>query len=111
MLSVYEPWCSTIYIEDEMDILSSHYRDLEQEHTKFDLKNKIKLIGHDLPNNDITVEFDVTLMNQDAFNMLMQMSDIITESGEIGEFKLDIFNIKIKAMNTYEHDLINIYNK
>ena len=110
-LAVYEPWCTNIYIDDEMDVLGSHYVDLEQEYTKFNLKDKIKLIGHNTPNNDITIEFDVTLMNQDSFVMLTQMSDIITESGEVGNFKLDIFDIKIKSMNTSEHNFTHIYNK
>jgi hypothetical protein len=110
-LAVYEPWCTNIYIEDEMDVLGSHYRDLEQDYTTVNLADKIKIIGYSIPNNDIVIEFDATLMNQDSFNMLMQMSDIISESGEVGEFKLDIFNIKINVMNTFEHDLIHIYNK
>jgi hypothetical protein len=110
-LAVYEPWCSTIYIEDEMGVLKTNYIELEQQHTKIDLEDKIKLIGHDVPNNNIVVEFDVTLMNQDSFNMLTQLPEIIAESGDIGTFKLDIFKIDIKDMTTYEHNLINIYNK
>ena len=110
-LAVYEPWCNTIYINDEMGVLEASYYELEQKHTLINLKDKIKLIGHDIPQNEIVVEFDATLMNQDAFNMIMQLPEIIEESGEVGEFELDIFKINIRAMNTYEHDLIHIYNK
>jgi glycosyltransferase involved in cell wall biosynthesis len=110
-LAVYEPWCSTIYIDDEMGVLEASYYELEQQHTLINLKDKIKQIKHDIPNNDIIVKFDATLMNQDSFNMLTQLPEIITESGDIGEFELDIFKIKIQSLNTYERDLIHIYNK
>ena len=110
-LAVYEPWCSTIYIDDEMGVLEASYYELEQQHTLINLKDKIKQIKHDIPNNDIIVKFDATLMNQDSFNMLTQLPEIITESGDIGEFELDIFKIKIQSLNTYERNLIHIYNK
>jgi glycosyltransferase involved in cell wall biosynthesis len=110
-LAVYEPWCSTIYIDDEMGVLEASYYELEQQHTLINLKDKIKQIKHDIPNNDIIVKFDATLMDQDSFNMLTQLPEIITESGDIGEFELDIFKIKIQSLNTYERNLIHIYNK
>ena len=110
LLQALEPWCNTIYIEDT-DVLTSHYLDLEQPHTKINLADKIKVIGYTLPNNDVTVEFDGTKLTQDSFNILMQLSEIITESGEIGTFELDIFKITINNMVTYENELIHIYNK
>jgi hypothetical protein len=109
-LAVYEPWCNNIYIKDDMGVLESSYYDLEQSHTKFNLKDRIRgyMFGDKDKPNDIIVEFDATLMNQDSFNMLMQLSDIITESGEVGTFELDIFKISINNMTTYEHTLINL---
>ena len=109
-LAVLEPWCSTIYIEDT-DVLTSHYLDLEQQHTTINLADKIKVIGYNVPDNDIVVEFDTTKLNQESFNILTQLPEIITESGEAGTFELDIFKITINNMTTYEHDLIHIYNK
>jgi hypothetical protein len=110
LLQALEPWCSTIHIEDT-DVLTSHYLDLEQPNTKINLADKIKVIGYTTPNNDIIIEFDGTKLTQDSFNILMQLSEIITESGEIGTFELDIFKITINNMTTYEHELIHIYNK
>ena len=109
-LAVLEPWCSTIYIEDT-DVLTSHYLDLEQQHTTINLADKIKVIGYSALNNDIVVEFETTKLNQESFNILMQLPEIIAESGEVGIFELDIFKITINNMTTYEHDLIHIYNK
>jgi glycosyltransferase involved in cell wall biosynthesis len=111
MLAALEPWCSTIYIEDDMEVLTDNYIDLEQKNTKINLKDKIKLINHNTPDNDITVEFDATKLTQESFNMLTQFPDIITNSGELGEFELDIFEVSIVNLSTYEHELIHIYNK
>ena len=110
LLQALEPWCSTIYIEDT-DVLTSHYLDLEQPHTKINLADKIKVIGYTVPNNDIVVELDGKQLTQESFNILTQLPDIITESGDIGTFELDMFKITIACLDTYEHGLIHIYNK
>lgn len=104
LLGVLEIWCDNIYVEDK-DNLISQYVDLEQEQTKFNLKNRIKTTE---PTNDIIVEFDATKLTQESFQVLQQLSDIITESGEVGAFEIDIFKITINNLNTYEHDLIKI---
>jgi len=108
VLSILEPWCDTIYINDEMGVLEASYYELEQKHTKVDLIKKIKTTKYLTLDNDIIVEFDAKQLNQNSFNMLMQLSDIITESGEIGMFELDIFKISINSITTYEHNLINL---
>ena len=38
--------------------------------------------------------------------MLCQLPEILQDSGEIGEFELDVFNVKVKNLNTYEKELI-----
>jgi glycosyltransferase involved in cell wall biosynthesis len=111
MLATLEPWCDTIYLDDEMGVLEAAYYENEQPHTKVDLKSKIKVTKYNTPKEDIIVEFDAQYLNQDAFNILTQLPEIIAESGEIGEFELDIFKIKINAMNTYEQNLVHIYSK
>jgi hypothetical protein len=111
VLQALEPWCSNIYIEDSMGVIETNYIKLEQPHTLFNLKDRIKLIGYNTPSNDIIVEFEANKLTQESFNILTQLSEIITESGEVGTFELDIFKITIEYMNTLEHTLINIYNK
>jgi hypothetical protein len=110
-MAVLEPWCSTLYTDDEMGVLEAAYYELEQNYTKVDLKNKLKVSKYIVPNNDIVVEFDTKQLNQESFNILMQLSDIITESGDIGTFELDIFKITIETINASEGNLIHIYNK
>jgi GT2 family glycosyltransferase len=107
LLQALEPWCNTIYIDDT-DVLTSHYLDSEQPNAKINLADKIKVIGYTSPNNDIIVKFDGNKLTQDSFNLLIQLPDIITESGEIGSFELDIFKIEIKTMNEYQNTLIKL---
>jgi antitoxin component HigA of HigAB toxin-antitoxin module len=57
---------------------------------------------------DITVEFDAKNFTQDSFNIIQNLSDIITESGEIGKFELDCFKVTITSLKTYEKNLITI---
>lgn len=105
-MSILEPWCDTLYTDDEMGVLEASYHDLEQKHTKVDLVKKLKLIKHSTPDNDIVVEFDAKQLDQEAFKVITQLSEIIAQSGEVGEFELGIFKISIYAMTTYEHQLI-----
>jgi hypothetical protein len=58
--------------------------------------------------NDIVVEFDAKLLNNQNFQLIQQLSDIIKDSGEIGKFQLDVFAVTIKNMTTYENKLINL---
>jgi glycosyltransferase involved in cell wall biosynthesis len=104
-LTTLEPWCNNIYTGDELGINEAAYIDVEQPNTIFDLKKRLKLIKHDVPTNDIIVEFDAAKFTQQSFDIIMQLPKIIADSGEVGEFELDIFKIKIKALTTYEQDL------
>jgi hypothetical protein len=52
------------------------------------------------------VEFDSTQLNQDNFQLLQKLPEIIKESGGVGEFELDIFKITISNLQEYQNDLI-----
>ena len=57
--------------------------------------------------NDIQIVFDGTKFSQDSFNIIQQISAILESNEiEVGEFELDIFNIKVNKVKTYEHNLI-----
>ena len=101
-----EPWCSTLYTDDEMGILEAAYYETEQPKSSFDLLKKLKVIKYSEQSNDIIVEFDARKITPQSYGLIQQLSQIITQSGEIGEFELDIFKITIRALNTYEHKLI-----
>ena len=108
LLGVLEPWCDRIYIEDDMHVLIDSYTEQEQSNTSFDLTKRVFHIKHNYPEgeNDIVVEFDATQLTQQSFQLLQQLPDIIKESGEIGEFELEIFKIKIQKIWEYQNDLV-----
>ena len=62
--------------------------------------------GH-LPNN-IIVEIDGNTFNQNDFQIIHQLSEIIQDSGEIGNFELGNIKITIDSLLTYEKRLINL---
>jgi len=56
---------------------------------------------------DIEVRFNPKTMSQDSWTIIQQLPKIIQDSGEEGEtFMLDIFEIVINKMKTYEKELV-----
>jgi FkbM family methyltransferase len=108
LLEALEPWCDRIYIEDTMQVITDSYIEKEQSNTKFDLKKRVLTIEYNYPEgeNDIVVEFDARMFTQNSFSIIQNLSDIITESGEVGVFELDCFKITINHLETYEKNLI-----
>lgn len=108
MLELLEPWCDRIYIDDDMQVLTTHYIDKEQKNTSYDLDKRVLCIGHNYPEgeNDIVVVFDATQLNQTNFQYIQQLPEIIKESGELGEFKLGIFTIIINHLEEYQNNLV-----
>jgi hypothetical protein len=108
LLELLEPWCDRIYIEDDEQTLTDSYIQREQPNTKFDLRKRVLTIGHNFPEgeNDIVVEFDARNLNQTNYRLISQLSQVIKESGEVGEFELDAFTIKINNLQEYQNDLI-----
>ena len=60
---------------------------------------------------DIVVEINGALFNQQDFNYIMQLSEIIQDSGEVGTFDLGNLKITINSLNTHEKDLIICHKK
>ena len=105
LLEALEPWCNTIYIKDDMQVLTTHYLDKEQPNTSFNLNERIRLFD-DEKNNEILVTIDGSKFSQQDFQIIQQLSEILKDSGEIGSFELVNLHIDIIQMNTYENQLI-----
>ena len=105
LLKELEPWCSCIYIEDT-SVISKYISD-EQKNTDFDLKGRVKpyIEGKD-NKRDVLVKFDAKQLNASNFQNIVNLSEIITSSGEKGHLELDIFKFNIRSLKTYEKDLI-----
>jgi hypothetical protein len=108
LLEALEPWCDRIYIEDDMQVLTTHYIDKEQSNTAFDLTKRVFCIGYNDPNaeNDIVIEIDRNRFSEQDFQYIQMMSEIIQSSGEVGDFKLENLKVTINHLETYEKDLI-----
>jgi len=103
LLEVLEPWCSTIYV----DCNYKHYIEKEQLNTSFNLYNRIKPYAIE-KQNEILVSFNTNQLNQNNFQLLQQLPDIIKDNGEIGSFELDIFKVDIIQINEYQNNLIKL---
>jgi glycosyltransferase involved in cell wall biosynthesis len=109
MLKELEPWCSDIYGDwvGHKGLGANDYIKKEQPNTQFDLSKKIHS-QHIEPKNDVVIEFDCNLLTPQNFQILVNLSDILTDSGVIGNMEYDIFKFNIKSLTTYEKDLIKV---
>ena len=110
MLRELEPWCDKIYLDTGAIGKYVHqYRVEEQPNTQFDLDERIKMYGNSKITDDdaIIVEFDCSKLTPDNFQIIVNLSEIIQDSGELGEMELDIFKFHINSLETYEKNLIN----
>ena len=103
LLQTLEPFCSKIYV----DTYAQDYIDKEQPNTLYDLNDRIFSIDVDVQ-NDVEVRFDGSKFTQNSFNIIQQLSEILAndEELEVGSFELDIFEININKIKTYEGELI-----
>lgn len=108
LLELLEPWCSTILIDDEMQVLTSHYLDKEQPNTKIDLNKKIKTAPFDTLENEVIIGIDRTTFNQIDFEILQQLPMILQMNGSPGKFMLGTMTLEIKALTEYQNTLINL---
>jgi glycosyltransferase involved in cell wall biosynthesis len=108
LLELLEPWCSNILIDDEMQVLTTHYIDKEQKNTSFNLTDRILSTPFQTLNNEIIVEIDRLSFTQQEWIYLTQLPDIICENNDIGVFELGELKISINQMNEYQNDLIFI---
>ena len=103
LIPTLELFASTIYV----DCPYQDYISVEQPNTKFDLNKRIKNINEP-KTNLILIEFDAAQLNQNNFQLLQQLPQIIAESGGIGVFELDIFKIDISGVDRLERHLIEV---
>ena len=109
LLSELEPWCSKIYLDyGAIGKYAAEYRKNEQPDTDFDLDERIFMYG----NSDITkkhgvvVEFDCDKLTPDNFQIIVNLSEMLQDSGELGVMEYDIFKFHINSLETYEKNLV-----
>jgi hypothetical protein len=107
MLKELEPWCSDIYGDwlGHKGYGVNKYIEEEQKDTRFDLSKKIHS-DRIKPKNGVVVRFDANKLTPQNFQILVNLSDMLQDSGELGEMEYDIFKFNIKSLKTYEKELI-----
>ena len=109
LLEALETWCDRIYVDERFAIGRAYdYIEMEQENTSYDLRKRVLMINENYPEgeNDVVVAFDANQFTQQTFELIQNMSDIITGTDDIGEFNIDCLTIVINSLETYEHELI-----
>ena len=103
LIEALEPWCTTIYVDANRD----NYIELEQKNTLYNLSEKVRSYDNEKI-NEILIDIDGKLFNQEDFQTIQQLSQIIKDSGQVGEFELGNLFINIIDMNEYQDDLIKL---
>ena len=102
LLRALEPWCSTIYTNCNIQ----DYIKTEQHNTTMDLYERVKPYDNE-KNNEILITIGDNFDNED-YRHIQNLSAIIKDSGEIGEFELGNLKIEIFKMKNYVNDLISL---
>lgn len=105
LLHLLEPWCDRIYSDAEW----MKYVTLEQPETKFDLRKRCHSITAEdrYDYDDIVVEIDGKRFTQQDYTLIENLSAIIQDSGEPGEFQLGNLKITIITIQDRVNELIN----
>lgn len=102
LLSILEPWCDRIYVDSDFE----SYIQREQKATSYDLTKRITSIQ--TPNEEIVIHINGNSFNNNDYNVIQNISDIINDSGAIGQFELGNLKLDIREMNEYQNTLIYV---
>jgi glycosyltransferase involved in cell wall biosynthesis len=95
---VLEPWCDTLYTDDEMGIIEAAY--LEDEKSMFDIKNKFKITKYSTPKESIVVEFDANKLGESHYNRFIKQLPLVLDTiTEVGTYQFDIFTLTINNLD------------
>jgi hypothetical protein len=111
LLAALEPWCDRIYVDEMLNNGRAHdYIEIEQSNTSYDLQKRVLYIGNNYPEgeNDVVVVFDANRITDQTFYLLQNISDLITDTNDIGEFNVDYLTIIVNSLETYDHTLIKL---
>lgn len=106
IVEMLEPWFATLYVDCEYN----SYIENEQQDTLYILSERVQPYGNE-KNNDILVKFDANNLTELFFNeFLLKLPLILDDSGQIGKFQYEIFDVTVNSLKTYQNDLLKIEN-
>jgi GT2 family glycosyltransferase len=103
LLSALEPWCTSMYT----DVNFESYCTKEQPNTLYPLLSKMYGIEEDVT-NDILIRVDGKTLNKFDIENIYEISSILKDSGEVGEFELGNLKITITQLKEYQDELIHL---
>ena len=115
VLETLEPWCDRIYIDDDMQVITTAYIESEQPNTRYDLQTRVLVTNFNAPNdeNDIIVAVDAKQFTNMDFQYIQQLPEILASDSLLSEFDqpgetfaLGNLLITIWSVDTYEKNLI-----
>ena len=102
-LLVLEPWCDNIHVDLPLEKVNE-YITKEQVNTIIKLDEKI----NQSVESDIVIQIDGNKFTNEDFQYIQQLSQILENSGEVGEFSLGNLFINIQALQEYTNKLIKV---
>jgi len=102
-LRMLEPWCDHAFV----DYNFTNYILQERQHTSFDLIKRV-LNYEETSYDNVIVEIDTKSFTRQDNEIISKLSEILEDSGEIGEFELGNLKITVNSLQTYENDLIKL---
>ena len=103
LLAALEPWCTSMYT----DVNFESYCAKEQPNTLYPLLNKMYGIEEDVT-NDVLIRVDGKSINKFDIENIYEISSILKDSGEVGEFELGNLKINITQLKEYQDELIHL---
>ena len=103
LLAALEPWCTSMYT----DVNFESYCTKEQPNTLYPLLNKMYGIEEDVT-NDVLIRVDGKSINKFDIENIYEISSILKDSGEVGEFELGNLKINITQLKEYQDELIHL---
>ena len=98
LLGLLEPYCDNIYVDCEY----KEYIDKEQPSTLINLSTRVLPYDNE-KNNHVLVEIDKKNFNENDMVILQQLSQILDDSGKVGEFKLSNLFINVIKYEKISH--------
>ena len=96
-----EPWCDTLYTDDEMGVIEAAY--LEDEKSMFDIKSKFKHYKYNTPKENIVVSFDAASINDAHYRNFIKQIPLILDTVEApGTYQYDIFTLTVNSLDKKE---------
>jgi len=95
LLEALEPWCDRIYWDDPYGIIIDRYIQKEQPNTCFELNKRIYTLNNDPElENDIIVSFDGSKLDNNQFEIIRNLQNILGNVSPNETYEIGIFNIK-----------------